>query len=365
MTQPHPPYSAKRKAWIGAGIALVAVAIVVRYGFDSVPKPEDVAGTVVPAQRYRAPQAAPEIQLGDQSLAQLMQNDAFVRLIRDPQVQALVKEPGFVEAARLLQSHPEAARLMLVHAESGKQVLASPELAKSMAANAEAAQAAERVAQAAAALQASPEAQKVLAQNQELARYVAFFAPERKAGKGQQDYLPLGQQAQQIAANRVLAWNAEQAQRVAERALAAEKQINWGALEKRASEHAALERFLLANQELTRSAQQYVDAARAIKANSAAAELVAMDARAAKVMMFNPELARAMAQSPEAMRVLMANPEAAKAMLVAPEASRYLLQNPEAARTAMQNAAERVSMERAAAERNAADRAQKGDRAYK
>ena len=373
MTQPHPPYSAQRKAVIGGGIAIVAALIVWQFGFDSTPRSEDVAGTVVPAQRYRAPQAAPDIQLGDQSLAQLMQNDAFVRLIRDPQVQAMVKEPGFPEAAQLLRNHPEAARLMLVHAESGKQVMAAPELAKTMAANAEAAQAVERTAAAAAALQASPEAQKVLAQHSELARYVSFLAPmERKAGEGQKDFLraPVGQmkleqQAQQIAANRVLAWNAEQAQRIAERAIAAEKKINWGALEKAAAEHVALERFMEANQNLARVASRYVDAARALNASPEAAQLVAKNAAAAKLMMFHPELARAVAQSPDAMRAVLAYPEAAKALLAAPEASRYLLQSPEAARVATQNAAERVSLERAAAERSAADRAHKGDRAQK
>lgn len=352
MTQPHPPYSAKRKAWIGAGIALVAVAIVVRYGFDSVPKSEDVAGTVVPAQRYRAPQAAPDIQLGDQSLAQLMQNDAFVKLIRDPQVQAMVREPGFAEAARVLLENPEAARLMIEHAELGKRALAAPELTRAIAMNAEAAQAAERAAAAAVALEASPQAKRVLAEHRDLARYVSFMADLERNAVRRGDVAALDKRAQQVAtdkraqqvaADRMLAMNVEQAQRVAERALAAEKAVNWQAVQKLAAEDAALERFVLANQDLARLAVKYVDAAKALNASADAAQLVAMNAEAARSIMLNPQVARVIAQSTDAMRVLLANPEAMKAMMAAPDVSRYMLQNVDAAKLAV----DRVRLEQA------------------
>jgi hypothetical protein len=342
MTQPHPPYSAKRKAMVGGGLAIVAALIVWQFGFDSTLRPDDVAGTVVPAQRYRAPQGAADIRLGDQSMAQLMQNDAFVKLIRDPQIQALAREPGFVEAARILQNNPEAARIMIQYAEATKKALASPEMLRAMEQNAEAALAVERAAEAAVALRASPEAQKLLAENRALDRYVTYLAS--------MDKVAAFKQMDRMEASRVIALNAEQAQRFAEQSAAMEKAVNLQALEKRAAESAALERYMRASVDASRMAEKYADAAKVLAAHADAAQLIAMNAEAARVLMFNPQAAKVLAQSPEAMRVLLAYPDATRAMLATPDASRALLQNPEAARLALQAAA--------------ADRTQ-ADRAYK
>ena len=57
MSQQHSGLFAKRRTWIGAAIAAAAVVAVAQYGFDFPPRGEDVLGTIVPAQRYRAPQA--------------------------------------------------------------------------------------------------------------------------------------------------------------------------------------------------------------------------------------------------------------------------------------------------------------------
>jgi hypothetical protein len=339
MTQPHPPYSAKRKAMVGGGLAIVAALIVWQFGFDSTIRSEDVAGTVVPAQRYRAPQGAAEIKLGDQSMAQLMQNDAFVKLIRDPQIQALAREPGFVEAARILQANPEAARVMIEHAEATKKALASPEMLRAMEYNAEAARAVERAAAAAIVLQASPEAQKLLAENRALDRYVTYLASMDKTAAFRQ--------MDRMEASRVVALNAEQAQRFAEQSAAMEKTVNLQALEKRAAESAALERYMSASADASRMAEKYAGAAKALAAYPEAAQLIAMNAEAARVLMLNPEAARMLAQSPEAMRALLAFPDATRAMLAAPEASRALLQNPEAARLALQAAAAERNVDRA------------------
>ena len=46
----------KRKVWIGGGIAAAAVILAVSSGIDFPPSGKDTAGTIVPAQRYRAPQ---------------------------------------------------------------------------------------------------------------------------------------------------------------------------------------------------------------------------------------------------------------------------------------------------------------------
>jgi len=343
MTQPHPPYSAKRKAMVGGGLAIVAALIVWQFGFDSTVRSEDVAGTVVPAQRYRAPQGTADIRLGDQSMAQLMQNDAFVKLVRDPQIQALAREPGFIEAARILQSNPEAARIMIQYAEVSKKALASPEMLKAMEHNAEAARAMERAAEAAVALRASPEAQKLLAENRALERYVSYLASmDKNAAFRQMD---------RMEASRVIALNAEQAQRFAEQSAAMEKAVNLQALEKLSAESAALERYMKASADASRMAEQYASAAKALAAHSDAAQLIAMNAEAARVLMLNPEAAKVLAQSPEAMRALLAYPDATRAMLAAPEASRVLLQNPDAARLALQAAAAERSAERTQADR--------------
>ena len=57
--------SSKRKIWIGAGIAAVAVIVVGGYALDVPPASKDAVGTIVPAQRFMAPQPkAEEIQVG-------------------------------------------------------------------------------------------------------------------------------------------------------------------------------------------------------------------------------------------------------------------------------------------------------------
>ena len=55
----------KRKFWIGAGVAAVAVVVVGGYALDIPPTSKDTAGTIVPAQRYQATQPkAADIQVG-------------------------------------------------------------------------------------------------------------------------------------------------------------------------------------------------------------------------------------------------------------------------------------------------------------
>ncbi|MBK7332239.1 MAG: hypothetical protein IPI87_07605 [Betaproteobacteria bacterium] len=57
--------SSKRKIWIGAGIAAIAVIVVGGYALDVPPASKDAVGTIVPAQRFVAPQPkAEEIQVG-------------------------------------------------------------------------------------------------------------------------------------------------------------------------------------------------------------------------------------------------------------------------------------------------------------
>ena len=338
MSQPHPPYSAKRKAWIGAGIALVAVAIVVRYGFDSVPKSEDVAGTVVPAQRYRAPQGTDEIKLGDQTVAQLMQNDAFVKLIKDPQVQAMAREPGFVAAAQLIRQNPELARMFATNADMAK-AMAAPEVARAMEQNAEAMQSVRLAAEAAQRLHASPDAQKVLAGTKEVERYTLWLVEMSKVA-------PYRAEMDRADAAQLATLNASFAKRFAEHSAAAEKAMKSADLEKAAQSSAEMQKFMNASAEAARNASKYVQAADYLARNQEVAQLSAANVAAAQRLFQSPEAARVM-QNPEAMKVLMANPAAAQVLLASPEAAR-MLQNPEAAK---------MALTAAAADRNALDKA--------
>ena len=69
-TQGYGHMNMNRKIWAGGGIAVVALGVLIfATGFP--PEPENVTGTVVPAERYRAPQAgADAIKLGDQGQGQ-------------------------------------------------------------------------------------------------------------------------------------------------------------------------------------------------------------------------------------------------------------------------------------------------------
>ncbi|HKW79802.1 MAG TPA: hypothetical protein VJQ49_02230 [Casimicrobiaceae bacterium] len=58
----------KRAFWVGGGIAAVAAILAVSYGLDFPPRNDDTVGTIVPAQRYRAPQmSGDDIKLGSPS----------------------------------------------------------------------------------------------------------------------------------------------------------------------------------------------------------------------------------------------------------------------------------------------------------
>jgi hypothetical protein len=90
----------KLALWIGTGVAAAAV-LISAFVFKFPPGGENVSGTVVPAQRYRAEQIkAEDVKLGDQAVAQLMQTEAFERIVKDPKMRALAQDPGFQALAR-------------------------------------------------------------------------------------------------------------------------------------------------------------------------------------------------------------------------------------------------------------------------
>ena len=62
-------FGSRKKVWIGAGIAVAAAIVVVSTGVFP-PSGSDTVGTIVPAERYRAPQnTAADVKLGDPSTA--------------------------------------------------------------------------------------------------------------------------------------------------------------------------------------------------------------------------------------------------------------------------------------------------------
>jgi uncharacterized protein YjbI with pentapeptide repeats len=102
-----------RKLWAGGAVAVLIVGVAI-FTFDYPPKGGDVVATIVPAERYQAPQAGAEaIKLGDQSIAQLMQSDAFDRMIKDPEMQSLAKEANMRALAELLAANSQLSQTML------------------------------------------------------------------------------------------------------------------------------------------------------------------------------------------------------------------------------------------------------------
>ena len=73
-----------QKTWIViAGLAVVIGGVA--YLGDDFPSGSDQAsGTIVPAERYRGEQiSSNDVELGDESVAQLMQTDLFQQIVSD------------------------------------------------------------------------------------------------------------------------------------------------------------------------------------------------------------------------------------------------------------------------------------------
>ena len=85
--------------------ALIAVVAVSAYGLGRVYPPLGPAeGTIAPAERYVSSQVqSGDVTLGDQSVPQLMQTDAFELMTKDPSFAAMVKDPAFAVMIRLLR----------------------------------------------------------------------------------------------------------------------------------------------------------------------------------------------------------------------------------------------------------------------
>jgi hypothetical protein len=134
----QPRIGGNRKLWAGGAVAVLAVGVAL-VAFDYPPKSENVTGTIAPAERYRAPQATTEpVKLGDQTIAQLMQNDGFDKAIKDPQMQSLSQDASFRLLAQVLARSPEAGRTMLGNIEATRATVENQALAKTVLENVEA-----------------------------------------------------------------------------------------------------------------------------------------------------------------------------------------------------------------------------------
>src|SRR3954469_13645538 len=81
-----------------AGVLAVGLAA---YGLGRVYPPlGPSAGTIAPAERYVSSQVSEgDVTLGDTSVPELMQTDAFELMVKDPNFRALATDPAFAALA--------------------------------------------------------------------------------------------------------------------------------------------------------------------------------------------------------------------------------------------------------------------------
>lgn len=318
MSSLDPSTSPARIVAVVATAALVALAVVVRYGFDS-GRTDGALGT--PAQ------SASGAQRGSAEAS----SAALADLARNPAVAALVRDPGFPAAARVMRLSPGLARL-LAAGDVTALAVAGQGTAQAMERNAEGMQAAQRAADSARAAMDTIEAQKVLSGHPDLNRYANWLVEMSKVAPWRTD--PESQLGQ------LPALNAAFAHRLAARSAAAgEAMATTGrGVEAAAGTIPELRKFLQASADAIRLAPSYAEAADRLAGSREVVELAARDAAAVRPPMVNAEAARAL-QDAAALKVLRAHREGVEALLAAPGAAR-LLRDPEAAREALVGAAE-------------------------
>ena len=127
-----------RKLWVGGAISALVVAVAM-VGFDLPPKSESIVGTIAPAERYRAPQDNTEaVKLGDQTIAQLLQNDGFDKMVKDPQMKALSQDANVrMLAAALARVSSGTGMTMLQNIGAAQAAAENVALAKAMLGNVE------------------------------------------------------------------------------------------------------------------------------------------------------------------------------------------------------------------------------------
>src|SRR6478672_2531633 len=136
------------------------------------------AGTVGPAQRYVSSQVGDkDVTLGDTSVPELMQTDAFEAMVHNPTFRTLVHDANF----QALAQNPVAMAALAANADSFKALAANPENFRALAQSAQQLSANNGAAsavgtQAAAALALHADSFKALASEPGAIRAVADHA---------------------------------------------------------------------------------------------------------------------------------------------------------------------------------------------
>jgi uncharacterized protein YjbI with pentapeptide repeats len=255
--------SINRKLVAGGAFAAVAVGIAAIV-FDYPPKSQDVMGTIAPAERYRAPQAGAEaVKLGDQTIAQLMQSDAFDRIVKDPELSAFAKQSAVRDLARVLQKNVDASRVLVGAIDVSRAAVQDIDLAKTVLADAD--------------LSRSVLAEMIVADRVKLDKAaVAELKMERARA------------ADAVAVDRAAVDRAA---------------VDRAAVERAAVDRAALERALLAQPEAALMMLRKVDVARLALERADLARVIVANAEASRVLMSTDAAARALS-SADAQRMM-------------------------------------------------------------
>ena len=120
-----------------AGAAVLVVAGIA-YGVGRVYPPQgaSASGTIAPAQRYQASQvSSADVTLGDTSVPQLMQTDAFELMVKDASFRALATNPAFMAMA---QQNPQALAAIAQNPAAFAALAKDPKAFAALAADAKA-----------------------------------------------------------------------------------------------------------------------------------------------------------------------------------------------------------------------------------
>src|SRR4028119_648112 len=126
--------AADNRKYLTSG-AIVAVVAVAAYGIGRVYPPlGETAGTITPSERYVSSQVGEnDVTLGDTSVPDLMQTDAFEVMVKDPNFRALAKDPGFAALA----ANSQAMSAMAANPKAFQALAKNPEAFQAMARHAE------------------------------------------------------------------------------------------------------------------------------------------------------------------------------------------------------------------------------------
>src|SRR5678815_6031918 len=119
----------------GAAILIVAGAA---YGVGRIYPPQGglSSGTIAPAERYQVSQVGTaDVVLGDTSVPQLMQTDAFDLMVKDANFRALATNPGFMALA---QQNPAALAAMAQNPQAFAVLAKNPAAFQALAKDAQA-----------------------------------------------------------------------------------------------------------------------------------------------------------------------------------------------------------------------------------